>query len=166
MTAEQTTFVLENYLFQILIGLGVLILILFVIILIQGLLIGRMRTLYSRIFDKKETANIDEILLDYKKTLDSITIKQEATSKDIDHIHDRLARKMSKSATYKYNAFEKMAGNLSFVYVLLNDEDSGFILNGIYSHEGHYLYMKEVINGKSATLLSKEESETLQKAMK
>lgn len=166
MTTEQIDYVLSNYTFHILIGLGVLIIALFIIVLVQGLLIGRMRTLYSTIFDKKDDGNIDEMLINNKKVLDSIIIKQEATAKDFDDLRDKVASKMSKSATYKYNAFDNMAGNLSFVYILLNDEDSGFILNGIYSNDGHYLYLKEIVNGKSPNLLSNEESETLKKAIK
>jgi len=166
MTSEQVDYVLSNYMFEIVIGLIGLIVLLFVILLIQGIAISRMRTLYKRIFDNNSTKDMDEVLLNNKKTLDSILIRNQIISEDLEKIEIKLATKMSKSAILKYNAFEKLAGNLSFVYVLLNDLDTGFILNGIHSNEGHYLYLKEVEGGKTVTLLSKEESDTLSKAIK
>jgi hypothetical protein len=166
MTPEQIDYVLSNYLFQIILGIIAIITVLFVIILVQGILISRMRTLYKNIFDKKLTNSIDDVLISNKTSIDSIISESKLITDDIVNIKKRLDSKMSHSAILKYNALENMAGNLSFVYVLLNDNQTGFIMNGIHSNEGHYLYLKEVVNGKSNNLLSKEESETLVKVIK
>lgn len=65
----------------------------------------------------------------------------------------------------RYNAFPGMGGTLSFVFVLLDYTNSGFILNCLHSKEGCYLYMKEVDAGKTEKVLGSEEQEALEQAL-
>ena len=55
-----------------------------------------------------------------------------------------------------------MGGKLSFAYALLNDENSGYIINSIHSREGCYTYIKEIIKGESFIALSEEENEAFE----
>ena len=71
---------------------------------------------------------------------------------------------ISKYALVKYDAFDKMAGKLSFVIALLNDENSGILLNSMHSREGCFTYAKEIVNGESYIQLSSEEKEALEQA--
>lgn len=168
MTHEQIEYVLSNYLFEMLLGLFGLILILFIIIVIQGVLISGMKAFYKGIYSKKKDNNsieLNDIVINNKIDLDIIKSKNNLLTEEIQTIQKKLVTKLSKHAIHKYDAYETIAGQLSFVYVLLNDENTGFILNGIHSNEGHYLYLKEVSNGQSKALLSREETETLKKAI-
>ena len=70
-----------------------------------------------------------------------------------------------KIGIVKYNAFKGMGGNLSFVIALLDDNNSGFILNSVHSREGCYLYMKDVEKGSTDVLLGAEEKEALERAL-
>ena len=58
-----------------------------------------------------------------------------------------------------------MGGNLSFVLALLDDNNSGFILNSVHSREGCYLYLKDVDKGQTDTILGSEEKEALEQAL-
>ena len=71
---------------------------------------------------------------------------------------------MSKYALVKYDAFDKMAGKLSFVIALLNDDNSGILINSMHSREGCFTYAKEIVNGESYIQLSSEEKEALEQA--
>ena len=66
---------------------------------------------------------------------------------------------------FMYNAFKGMGGNLSFVIALLDDNNTGFVLNSVHSREGCYLYMKDVVEGKTEVLLGSEEKEALERAL-
>ena len=66
----------------------------------------------------------------------------------------------------KYDAFHEMGGKLSFSLALLNKENDGFIINAMHSREGCYTYIKEIIQGNSVIVLSDEEKEALDAAMK
>lgn len=60
---------------------------------------------------------------------------------------------------------KRLAGQLSFVLVLLTSENDGFILNSMYSsREGCFNYVKEVINGETSVTLSVEEQQALNDA--
>lgn len=63
-----------------------------------------------------------------------------------------------KIGVVKYDAFKEMGGKLSFVLVLLNKENTGFLLNSVHSsREGCYTYLKEIIKGESFIELSEDE---------
>ena len=57
-----------------------------------------------------------------------------------------------------------MAGKLSFVIALLNDDNTGIIFNAMHSREGCFTYAKEIIKGESYIPLSDEEKEALERA--
>ena len=54
-----------------------------------------------------------------------------------------------------------MGGKLSFVLALLDDYDSGFVLNAVHSRDNCFLYIKEIVKGESYIMLSNEEVEAL-----
>ena len=57
-----------------------------------------------------------------------------------------------------------MGGKLSFALALLNESDSGFVLNAVHSKENCFLYLKEIVKGESYIMLSNEEVEALRAA--
>ena len=61
--------------------------------------------------------------------------------------------------------FKGMGGNLSFVIAMLDDNNTGFVLNSVHSREGCYLYLKDVVEGKTEVLLGSEEKEALERAL-
>ena len=70
-----------------------------------------------------------------------------------------------KRGLIKYDAFQQMGGQLSFSLALLDENNTGFIINSVHSTEGCYSYTKEIRNGTSAIDLSAEEAEALAMAM-
>ena len=58
-----------------------------------------------------------------------------------------------------------MGGNLSFVLAMLDDNNTGFVLDAVHSREGCYLYLKEVEEGATEVLLGSEEQEALEQAL-
>ncbi len=73
-------------------------------------------------------------------------------------------KNMTKYGVVKYDAFEDVGGRLSFVLALLNEEDSGIVLNAIHSKDNCFLYLKEVVKGESYIMLSSEEVQALRNA--
>ena len=49
---------------------------------------------------------------------------------------------------------------------ILNDNNTGIVLNGIYGRDTSNIYAKPVTEGKSEYALSKEEKEAIEKATK
>ena len=82
----------------------------------------------------------------------------------IKRLEKRSNQCYQKMGIVKYDAFKEMGGKLSFACALLNDQNNGFIINSIYSKEGCYNYIKEIIKGESFLPLGEEETEALETA--
>ena len=70
-----------------------------------------------------------------------------------------------KTGLVKYDAFREMSGKLSYSLALLDKENNGILINSMYSREGCYSYVKEIIKGESYINLSEEEAEALKLAV-
>ena len=108
----------------------------------------------------------------WKKTLlvfttDNRFIKAstEKNKSDIRFLYKKLASTFQKVGIVKYDAFNQMGGQLSFSLALLDENNSGFILNCVHSTEGCYSYTKEIRNGSCDISLGEEEREALDIAM-
>ncbi len=97
--------------------------------------------------------------------VDDLLIYDKETNKKIKKINEDFLMAFQKMGIVKYDAFNEMGGKLSFAIALLNKENTGFVLNAMHSREGCYMYIKEIIGGKSAIILGDEEKEALDKAI-
>ncbi|NCC00969.1 MAG: DUF4446 family protein [Clostridia bacterium] len=151
---------------------GILIIAMFVLIILLLAYTYSLQRKQSQL-DKKYRAfmrggrgakSLDEALENKLSSLDSITDISESLNSRITRLENSLNRSYQKIGIVKYDAFKEMGGKLSFAYALLNDSDDGFIINSIYSKEGCYNYIKEIIKGESFLALGDEEAEALEMA--
>ena len=64
----------------------------------------------------------------------------------------------------KYDAFHENKSKLSFAVALLDERDTGFVLNGMYVHGQTVTYLKPVVEGLSDYELTEEEIEAINSA--
>ena len=84
---------------------------------------------------------------------------------EINHLKEKLSKTCNKIGIVKYDAFPDVGGRLSFALAMLDNENSGFVLNTIHSREGCYTYIKEIVKGESYIVLGQEEKEALRHAV-
>lgn len=156
---------IESYNNELLIAVCIILIITILILITQTVKLSKVIKIQKELFSSKNNINLEEMLLNQKNQVENVKKVQEDIYYNIRKIEKLLNKTYSKSEIYKYDAFADSAGKLSFIYVLLNSYNSGIILNGIFSSEGHYLYIKDVVNGKTEKELSKEERTTLEKAI-
>ena len=89
----------------------------------------------------------------------------EKNREEIDKIYKKMEGHYQKVGIVKYDAFHEMGGDLSFALTMLDENNTGWILNAMHSREGCYTYIKEVIKGESYIELSEEERDCLEKAI-
>ena len=82
-----------------------------------------------------------------------------------DNILKKLEFCYQKAGLVKYDAYNQMGGNLSFCLCMLNERNSGFILNSVHSSDGCYTYTKEIKNGECEIALGEEERKALNMAI-
>ena len=76
-----------------------------------------------------------------------------------------MGKCLQKVGMVRYNAFQDTGSDLSFTLALLNEDNNGVVLNGIYSREMSNIYAKQVQEGKTSGKLSEEEKEALEIAL-
>lgn len=143
-----------------------LVAVIFLIILIF-IIIYKMNIMsrkYSALMSGKKGADLEKIIRIRFKEMDQVKANAKRITKEHKEVKKHLSSCVNKMALVKYDAFNEMAGKLSFVIALLNDENSGIILNAMHSREGCFTYAKEIIKGESYIPLSEEEKEALERA--
>ena len=110
--------------------------------------------------------NIEEDLENFMYKVERVE-KQNAEIVDYcQKIDNELAKCIQKVGIVRYNAFNDVGSDLSFTLALLNEQNNGVVLNGIYSRDMSNIYAKPIKNGESTYTLSAEEKEAIQKAIK
>ena len=97
--------------------------------------------------------------------LKDLNAKDRANKDMMKSLSKQVKDSFQKFGFVKYNAFKGMGGNLSFVLAMLDDNNTGFVLDAVHSREGCYLYLKEVEEGATEVLLGSEEQEALEQAL-
>ena len=65
----------------------------------------------------------------------------------------------------RYNPFGNVGSDQSFSLVLLDENNSGFVITSLFSRDGNRVYAKNIEKGNSVLTLSGEEKQALTKAM-
>ena len=143
---------------------GVLaLLILFCILLVMNLVkFKKLRRRYEAFMQGQDGKALEYVLAD---CAEKVNLNQDEVQNLKRYVAGTVERKVNnslyKSKMLRYNAFEGMGGDLSFVWVLLDDGNNGYILNNIHNREGGYMYAKIVKEGNCEQRLSPVEEQVL-----
>lgn len=148
----------------IIIGLAALVLIMFIIMIINMVQIGKLKKRYNVFMKGKNAKSLEDTLIKRLNEVDKLIEANAANEKNIEEIFSNMKSTFQKFGLVKYNAFHEMGGKLSFSLALLNETDDGFIMNAVHSREGCYIYIKEIVDGNSIIVLADEEQEALNMA--
>lgn len=83
----------------------------------------------------------------------------------IKNLEEISQRTIQKTGIVRFNPFNDLGGNQSFVIALLDGKDNGFVISSLFIKEGNRVYAKAVRNGQSDHLLSGEEKEAIERAI-
>jgi hypothetical protein len=139
--------------------------ILFIWTLVLSYFVFKTRSHYFNLISKTKKKNIDEIL-DSLMEKDKIFDEElDKTKKTIYELTEKEKVHYQKVGFLRFNPFDRVGGEQSFILAILNAEDSGIVLNYLYTREGVRVYAKRVNQGKSEEYaLSAEELEAIKKS--
>ncbi len=147
------------------IGLCVLCIILLTLIIITNSKLKKLTEKYETFMMGKDMESMEEIVTKRFNQIDEMLKNTEKNTNDIKEIFENMKQTVQKIGVVKYDAFHEMGGKLSFALVMLDGNDTGFVINAMHSREGCYTYIKEIINGKSYIPLGTEEKQALNQAL-
>lgn len=137
-----------------------------ILLILNHLKLTKLKNEYSEFMKKLGNGkNIDENLKVYMDRVQKV----EDLNKEIIQYCERLDKTVDtciqKIGIVRYNAFKDVGSNLSFTLALLDNNNNGVVLNGIYSRDNSNIYAKPIKDGKSEYVLSDEEKEAIEKAI-
>ena len=118
---------------------------------------------YDMFMRGKDAETLEDTIMELVDETEYLRAKDGDTKRLVDAVVSKAG--YQKTGIVKYNAFKGMGGNLSFVIAMLDDNNTGFVLNSVHSREGCYLYLKDVVEGKTEVLLGSEEKAALERAL-
>ena len=119
-----------------------------------------------RIFMRgKDAVSLEKAFAQKFLEVDKLMELSKNQALEIGRIKDVLTRTTNKIGIVKYDAFPDVGGKLSFALAMLNEENSGFVLNALHSRDGCYTYIKEIVKGESYIVLGQEEKDALRQAV-
>jgi len=157
---------LNNVQPYIVIGLSIITFILLIIVLIIFKALNRLESRYRKLTRGINNKNLEEIIVQYLDSMDEIKSLTENIRSEHRQIEDRIKGCMQKVSIIRYKAFEDVGSDLSFSVALLDYNNDGIILTGIYARNDSTVYAKPIDKGISRYDLSEEEKEVLNNAVK
>ena len=106
-----------------------------------------------------------QLVLGYFDKIDEAKTTTEATKEKCNSIEKKVQSCLQKTSILRYRAFENVGSDLSFSISMLDNNNDGFILTGIYGRNDSTTYAKPIEKGLSRYDLSEEEKEVLKKAI-
>lgn len=151
-------------------GIIIIILLIIVIILIGSMIsyslrLSRLERKYKMFMKGSDAQSLEKTFMRKFAQIDRLYEAKENHEQTIKSIVKNFRVIFSKYGVEKYDAFDDVGGKLSFALALLDKENTGLILNAVHSRDNCFLYLKEIVKGKSYVMLSQEEVEALRKAV-
>lgn len=114
-------------------------------------------------WSKKESlSQIVETIIDRYEVLDKH--RQEMEKQLVEYQQDSQLY-IKKVGLVRFNPFERIGGEQSFIVALLDNKNNGITLTFLYTRDGVRVYAKKIINGTCKEMeLSDEEKEAIKKA--
>ena len=127
--------------------------------------LSRLERKYKMFMKGSDAQSLEKVFVRKFAQIDRRYEAKEDHEHDISFIKHHLESMFSKYGVEKYDAFDDVGGKLSFALALLDQDNSGVILNAVHSRDNCFLYLKEIVKGESYVMLSQEELEALRKAV-
>ena len=149
----------------VIIGLAALVLIMMILLIVFVAQMAKLKKRYKIFMQGNDAKSLEDTLVYRLEQVDELIEANASNERNIDTIFKNSKDCFKKIGLVKYDAFNEMGGKLSFSLCLLNEKDSGFIINAMHSREGCYTYVKEIIDGNSIIQLADEEEQALEEAL-
>ena len=140
-------------------GLAVLV----IVFIIQNFIL---RKKLKAIFKGGARKNLEGVLEEQIKKTEKLEQEVKKHLEDILNIKSDFKKATQKVEITRFNSLEESGSNQSFTLAALDGQNNGYVLTGLYLRDNVRFYIKPVEKGAPKYKLSKEEEETLEKAMK
>lgn len=143
----------------------ILVIILAFITVIMSIRLSRLSRQYQTFMKGKNAESLEKVFSDAFGRVSRLSEQSEENKTHADGLKKQIGSMLTHYGIVKYDAFSDVGGKMSFALAMLDDSNSGFVLNTIHNRDNCFQYIKEIVNGESYIMLSSEEIEALNRAI-
>lgn len=151
---------------KVLLGVTIISVFTLIVFIIVSMKLSKIIKRYDKLMQGVSGGNLEDMLLSYAKTVNSVKADVEKISEKNDILEKELGYTISKVSAKRYNAFSDMGSDLSFSIALLNKKNTGVLITSIYGRDENRIYLKPIDRGECSYTLSPEEKEVLYDVLK
>lgn len=155
----------NDFIPYVVIGLVVIIIILLILIAVIFSSLNSLEKRYRKLMRGVNNQNLEEIINGYMDKVDKSMQISESTKKLMLEQEKKIQGCVQKVSIVRYKAFEDVGSDLSFSIAILDANNDGVIITGIYGRNDSTTYAKPIDKGISRYDLSEEELTVLKEAM-
>jgi Tfp pilus assembly protein PilE len=145
--------------------LAALIAVLVIVVLLQGIRLGRAVRAYREVVRDADGTSLHGLLAGNASALERA---QERMS-DIEAMHGLIDRRTQRSLQHigmvRFNPFEDTGSDQSFAIALLDDRRDGVVISSLHGRANTRIFAKPVADGASPHNLSDEEAQAIRIAV-
>jgi hypothetical protein len=119
----------------------------------------------DELLEKGKIKDFKDIFLSQKEKNNDLEGKIKDAFLKIKNLEDTCEITIQKIAVVRFNPFNDLGGNQSFVIAMLDNKNNGLLISSLFAKEGSRVYSKIIKQGKSDHTLSNEEVEAIEKAI-
>ena len=154
----------DQYNASLLIGSLVLNILIIILLIINIETNSNLKDRYRRLMGGSDGKQIEGILFEHINKVEDVHQRLDDMESQIDVFNNRLSFCVQKIGIVRYNALDDTGSDLSYSIALLDENNDGIIITGIYGRTETISYAKSVKDGVSSYSLSVEELQALERA--
>lgn len=136
-----------------------------IIFLIINMVTGsNLKHKYRQLVRGTDGKRIENILFEHINRVEAVHGRLDEMENQLNVFNNRLSFCIQKIGIIRYNAFDDTGSDLSYSIALLDENNDGIIISGIYGRTETVSYAKPVKDGVSNYSLSVEELQALERA--
>lgn len=156
--------IIKNPIFlMVVLSMNFILMITFAIItFIVGKAYKQLNSRYTSFMNKLgEGDKVEKILSEYLRIVDENSKKIKEQEDRTNRLESNLKKCIQKVGVVRYNAYGDTGSDLSFTMALMDSEDNGVVVNGLYSRESSSIFAKALVKGETKYNLSAEEIQAI-----
>lgn len=147
----------------------IILLIIIVILAVFSVIVSfysfKTNKMVNDLLDRGKIKEFKDVFLAQKEKNDNLEKDIKEAFLKIKNLEAIAKISIQKTAVVRYNPFNDLGGNQSFVIALLDGRNNGFVVSSLFVKDGNRVYSKAIKTGKCEQKLSAEEIEAIKNAI-
>ena len=118
------------------------------------------------IFAGESIQDVDQLIEAYAERFGDIDGQIRQILETLNQQDTRISSTLGKVGLKRFNPFQDMGGDMSFILALLDESNTGVLITNIVMRDGNRIYAKHISAGTATLTLSEEEQEILTQTMR